>query len=157
MIWSDWHLWVLLALALGIAEIFVAGFVLACLAVGALGAAGASAIGAGTAVQFVVAATIAALSFVFLRPFARSWFFNRKEIKTGVDALVGRTARVTQAFDPQSRAGRCKVDGDDWMAVLEGEGLEVPDLAESVTIVRIESNTLIVQTPVKSSLNSLPS
>lgn len=150
MVWSDWHLWVLLALALGIAEIFVAGFVLACLAVGALGAAGASAIGAGMSVQFVVAAIIAALSFVVLRPFAQSWFFNRKEVKTGVDALIGRTALVTQAFDPQSRTGRCKVDGDDWMAELAREVLDVPDLATSVTIVRIESNTLIVQPTVKS-------
>lgn len=154
MVWSDWHLWVLLALALGIAEIFVAGFVLACLAVGALGAAGASAIGAGTAVQFLVAAIIGAMSFVFLRPFAQSWFFNRKEVKTGVDALIGRTARVTQAFDPQSRTGRCKVDGDDWMAELEGKSSDVPDLAASVTIVSIESNTLIVQPIVKSSYNS---
>lgn len=150
MVWSDWHLWVLLALALGIAEIFVAGFVLACLAVGALGAAGASAIGAGTAVQFLVAAIIGALSFVFLRPFAQSWFFNRKEVKTGVDALIGRTARVTQAFDPQSRTGRCKVDGDDWMAELEENCAEVPGLAASVTIVRIESNTLIIEPIVKS-------
>jgi membrane protein implicated in regulation of membrane protease activity len=157
MVLSDWQFWVLMALALGIAEIFVSGVVLAWLAVGALGAAGASAIGAGTAVQFLVAAIIGGLSFVLLRPFAQNWFFNRKEVKTGVDALIGRTARVTQAFSPQSRSGRCKVDGDDWMAELEEGAMDVPDLAASVTVVGIESNTLIVQPTLKSSINSKPS
>lgn len=145
MEWSNAELWLLASLLLGIAEIFVAGFVLACLAVGAAVAAGAAGLGLDLVGQILTAAFASALSFVFLRPLAKRWFFSRREVKTGVDALVGRTAFVTQAFDAQSRQGRCKVDGDDWSAVWSDGDLLPPAPGAAVMIESVESNTLKVK------------
>lgn len=145
MDWSNAELWLLAALLLGIAEIFVAGFVLACLAMGAAVAAGAAGLGADLVGQILTASLASIVSFVFLRPFAKRWFFSRREVKTGVDALVGRTAYVTQAFDEQSRQGRCKVDGDDWFAVWSEGNLLPPAPGGAVKIESVESNTLIVK------------
>ncbi len=144
MNWSDAEIWVLLALALSIAEIFVAGFVLACLAAGAGIAAVSAALGWGFSGQILTASAASTLAFVFLRPVAQRWFFSRIETKTGVDALSGRTAFVTQAFDPQTRLGRCKVDGDDWLALWLGDGA-FPALGDRVHIHSVDSNILQIK------------
>ena len=65
--------------------------------------------------------------------------------KTGVDALVGRPCKVTQAFDDTSRLGRCKVDGDDWRAELSDRSA-IPQVNDVVWVERVESNTLVVST-----------
>lgn len=145
MDWSNAELWLLAALMLGIAEIFVAGFVLAALAVGAVAAAGAAALGLDLVGQILSAALASILAFVFLRPFAKRWFYGREEVKTGVEALVGRTAFVTQAFAPESRMGRCKVDGDDWSAVWSDANHLPPAPGAAVTIESVDSNTLKVK------------
>jgi membrane protein implicated in regulation of membrane protease activity len=149
MEWSNAELLLLAALLLGIAEIFVAGFVLACLAVGAVAAAGSAWMGFDFVGQILTASLASILSLIFLRPFAKRWFFSRREVKTGVDALVGRTAYVTQAFDEQSRQGRCKIDGDDWLAVWSDANHLPPAPGAAVRVESVESNTLTVK-----SLNS---
>lgn len=145
MNWSDAELWMLAALVLGIAEIFVAGFVLACLAIGALGAAVGAAMDYDLTAQLLLAAFSATIAFVFLRPTALKLLYNRAEIKTGVDALAGREAVVTRAFNAQTGQGRCKIDGDDWAAVLSPSAAPLPDVGQRVRIVRASSNTLEVK------------
>jgi len=146
MEWENWQLWIAAALVLLICEVFVPGFVLACLGVGAFGGALAASLGAGFALQLTVTAATSLIAFVFLRPLALRFGFSGPETATGVEALINKKARVTKAFDPQTGLGRCKIDGDDWRSELETPENNVPPVGSMVRIVRVESNTLIVQT-----------
>lgn len=146
MEWENWQLWIAAALVLLICEVFVPGFVLACLGVGACGGALAASLGAGFAMQLTVTAVTSLIAFVFLRPLALRFGFSGSETATGVEALIDKKARVTVAFDPQTGLGRCKIDGDDWRSELENSESPAPPFGSMVRIVRVESNTLIVQT-----------
>jgi membrane protein implicated in regulation of membrane protease activity len=146
MEWENWQLWIAAALVLLICEVFVPGFVLACLGVGAFGGALAASLGASFALQLTVTAATSLIAFVFLRPLALRFGFSGPETATGVEALINKKARVTKAFDPQTGLGRCKIDGDDWRSELETPENNVPPVGSMVRIVRVESNTLIVQT-----------
>ena len=146
MEWENWQLWIAAALVLLICEVFVPGFVLACLGVGACGGALAASLGAGFALQLTVTAATSLIAFVFLRPLALRFGFSGPDTATGVEALIDKKARVTKAFDPQTGLGRCKIDGDDWRSELETPENNVPPVGSMVRIVRVESNTLIVQT-----------
>ena len=146
MEWEIWHVWVGASMALIILEIFVPGFVLACLGIGALAGAIAAGMGANLAMQFICAGVLSLVAFVFLRPFALRWSTSPEAV-SGIEALVGRTCRVTESFDPNSGLGRCKIDGDDWRAQLsEHQTPQEVGLNATVYIVRVESNTLIVST-----------
>jgi len=145
MEWENWQLWIAAALALLICEVFVPGFVLACLGVGAFGGAIAASLGAGFALQLTVTAVTSLIAFIFLRPLALRFGYSGPEINTGVEALIDKKARVTVAFDPQTGLGRCKIDGDDWRSELDPQGATPPPVGAMVRIIRVESNTLIIQ------------
>ena len=160
---EHWHWWTLVVLVLLIGEAFVPGLVLGSLAVGALTGGLTSLITELWEYQLVAASAGALTSLVFLRPIAMRRWFSGDSIATGVDALPGRTVRVTEAFNSQSGRGRGRVDGDDWLLEFskdwdgkrdEGKvGLNnaakigVGDLLE---VVRVESNVLIVKQPSNS-------
>ena len=146
MQWEVWQVWLAAAMGLIILEVFVPGFVLACLGAGALAGAAAAALGWGLSAQLVSVALFSLLSFFFLRPVALR-MSQSEGTRTGVDALVGRKCRVTSAFDPNTGLGRCKVDGDDWRAQLspQAQADAAPEGA-SVWVERVDSNTLIVLT-----------
>ena len=144
MEWEVWHVWLGVCMALVMLEVFVPGFVLACLGVGALAGSCAAALGWGLTAQLVTVGVASLLAFVFLRPVALG-VAQSDATKTGVDALVGRPCKVTQAFDDTSRLGRCKVDGDDWRAELSDRS-SIPQVNDVVWVERVESNTLVVST-----------
>ena len=99
-------------------EVFVPGFVLACLGLGSFGGAIAAYLDVSFEMQLIVSALTALVAFIFLRPFALKMGFSGNERLSGVDALLGRECIVTQAFDAATGLGRCKVDGDDWREVV---------------------------------------
>ncbi|WP_306644050.1 NfeD family protein [Sanyastnella coralliicola] len=138
-----WHYWLAACLLLFVIEVFVPGFILGCLAIGALGGMVASAVTDSIEIQLFSASIVAALAFFFLRPFALKRLFRKNELLTNVDSLIGRRAKVSQAFDTGLLKGRVAVDGDDWMAVTkEASDLKVGDIVE---ILEVQSNTLIVK------------
>ncbi len=151
MQWEVWQLWLAAAMGLIILEVFVPGFVLACLGVGALAGAMGAALGWSLSVQLVSVAVLSLVSFFFLRPTALR-MFQSDGARTGVDALVGRECTVTTGFDASTGLGRCKVDGDDWRAQLTPNAqADLASESSSVWVERVESNTLIVHTqPPKS-------
>lgn len=140
---SPWLLWFAAAVLLMVLEVFVPGFVLGCMAIGALGGMVASWLTDSWEVQLLVASVSAGVAFVFIRPFALKKLFRENELKTNVDSLVGRRARVSQAFDMDLLKGRVAVDGDDWMAISHEKG-ELQEGA-AVIIEKVDSNTLIVK------------
>lgn len=142
--WSHTEIWALIAMTLWLLEVFVPGMILGCLGTGALGGVVAAALGGSIEVQLIAAAATSIAAFLFLRPLALKHWFKGSEITTGTEALAGRTAQVTAPFDEASLMGRCKVDGDDWLAQWEATGTPPPALGSVVRVLRAESNILIV-------------
>ena len=143
MIIDPWHVWATIALVCLIFEVFVPGLIFGCLAIGAVGGCVGDFLGYGWEGQTLIASFTSIAAFIFVRPFAMKKCFSGAGVKTGVDALIGRTAEVTQAVDESSGFGRCKVDGDDWKMQLESSNeLKV---GAKVEIVAVESAVLIVK------------
>ena len=140
-----WHVWMIIALLLVVVEVFTSGFAVLCFSIGAVAAAVMSATDCELKWQILVFAVFSALAFVLVRPLLLKSFARNKvsEVKCGVEALVGRTATVTEAIDCSRNQGRVAVDGDDWKAVTEDGS--VVAVGEKVEILRVDSIVLTVR------------
>src|SRR2546425_11291646 len=142
---EDWLLWFLLAIALFVGEMFTAGFWLACLAVGAAVAGVVGLIpGLGFVPQGVAFAVSSIVSMAGLRPRLMHYFQlgPGSELRTGVDALLGKAGTGTERIGPGS-PGRVKVDGEDWRgASSDATGLEP---GTQVTVIQVDGTTLMVE------------
>ncbi len=138
-----WMIWAVVAVVLVIVEIFTPSFFFVCLAAGALLGSVAAALELGTAWQLVLFAAGSTAAFLFVRPVMMKYFLKKDRLATGVDALVGRMARVSEAIDPVTGGGRVAIDGDDWKAVaVDGQSSAV---GESVEVVKVESATVYIK------------
>ena len=131
-----WHYWVIIALVFVIVEMFTSGFAVMCISFGCLFSAVASALDWELKWQLLVFAVGTALAFMTVRPLVYKFFYKKgQEVKTNVDALVGRRAIVTERIEGELHAGRVKIDGDDWKAVsLDAEPIEVGTAVEITAI-----------------------
>ena len=129
---EGWHIWIIIALVFVIIEMFTSGFAVMCISIGCLFGAVASAIDWELKWQLLVFAIGTALAFMTVRPLVYKFFYKKShEVKTNMDALVGRKALVTELIEGDLHQGRVKVDGDDWKAVsLETEAIEVGEAVE---------------------------
>lgn len=139
-----WHIWVIIALIFVIVEIFTAGFAVVCISFGCIFGAVVSAFDLGLQWQLLAFALGTALTFFTVRPFVQKLLYKKShEVKTNVDALVGRRAIVTERIAGELHPGRVKVDGDDWKAIsLNGEVIEKD---EAVVITSINSVIVTVK------------
>ncbi|MCQ2301536.1 MAG: NfeD family protein [Bacteroidales bacterium] len=136
--------WLIAAFVLVIVEICTAGFGSICFAFGAGFSALTAYLGGGYVWQLIVFAAVSLLTFIFLRPVVmRLLERNSKDVKTNVDALIGRKAVVSETIDHRAHTGRVAVDGDDWKAVAEDD--TVIEKGEEVTIVGRESLIVTVR------------
>ena len=143
---EDWLLWFVAAIALVLAEMFTPGFWLACLAVGAAAAGVAALIpGLGAAIQGITFAVGSLLSMVGLRPQLLRYFqlTSGSGVRTGVDALLGKTGVVTERIEPLMGLGRVKVDGEDWRGA--SSDATVIEAGTLVTIIQVDGTTLMVE------------
>ena len=107
---EPWVIWLLLAAALAVAEVLTVTLVLGLLAVAAVLAAGADLIGLPVAAQVLVFAAAGAGLTLAVRPVAKRHLTTGPAVRTGVAALTGRPALVTQQID--RTGGRVKLGGD---------------------------------------------
>lgn len=142
---EDWLLWFLLAIGLFVGEMFTAGFWLACLAVGAAAAGIVGLIpGVGIAVQGIAFAAASIISMAGLRPRLMQYFQlgPGTDLRTGVDALLGKTGTVTERIGP-GLSGRVKVEGEDWRGASSDATVLEP--GTQVTIIQVDGTTLMVE------------
>jgi membrane protein implicated in regulation of membrane protease activity len=142
---EDWLVWFLAAIALFVGEMFTAGFWLACLAAGAA-VAGAVALvpGLGAVSQGIAFAVSSVVSMAGLRPKLMQYFQlgPGSELRTGVDALLGKTGVVTERIGP-GLAGRVKVEGEDWRGAVTDATVLEP--GTQVMIIQVDGTTLVVE------------
>jgi membrane protein implicated in regulation of membrane protease activity len=137
-----WLLWAIVAVALAIGEIFTPGlFFLGPIAVAAVAAMIAAALGAGWVIDLVVFAGGAAASLAVLRPIARSHLRMPAALRTGTAALVGARAVVVERVDVTG--GRVRIGGEVWSARALDES-QVIEPGTSVQVAEIEGATALV-------------
>lgn len=142
---QGWLLWFLLAIALFVGEMFTAGFWLACLAVGAAVAGVVGLIpGLGFVSQGIAFAVSSIVSMAGLRPRLMHYFQlgPASDLRTGVDALLGKTGVVTERIGP-GVPGRVKVEGEDWRGASSDATVIEP--GTQVTIIQVDGTTLLVE------------
>ncbi len=139
-----WQIWLAVALLFIVIEVCTSGFAIACFSVGALFAMICTIFKAPLWIQIIGFATGTTLAFIFIRPLAIKYLQRRENInhRTGVEALVGREAKVSQTITAGDY-GRVAIDGDDWKA-KSIDNTEIPAGCK-VEIVSIESVILTVK------------
>ena len=111
-----WQLWLIAAFFLFALEIVTPGFVLACFGMGALLAIPAALFGWSWLVQVICFCVGSLVALWLLQPLMCRWFRSH-DAKTGMDALIGRKAFVSEAIKVGDGGGRVAVDGDSWRAI----------------------------------------
>ena len=113
-----WHIWIIVALILVIV--------------------------AGIEGQLIWFSVVTVISFVTVRPFLLRLFHRTaSDRKSGVDALKGREAIVTERISAADNTGRAAIDGDDWKAVSEPD--EVIEKGTRVIVTDVDSVVLKVR------------
>ena len=128
-----WQLWLVAALILFALEVITPGFILACFGVGALLAIIPALFGGSWLIQAIFFGVGSLLALWLLKPLMARWFAAR-DTKTGMDALIGRKAFVSEAIKVGDGGGRIAVDGDSWRAISSVAHDLPPQGAKSVSL-----------------------
>ncbi len=107
--------WLALAVVSVIVEVSIPHFGLVFVAIGAVGAAAAAAIGLTVAVQIVVFCVVLTVSVLALRPRLVGGLHSRG-VPSRTEQLIGKNGIVTHDIDPTAGTGRVNVGGEDWAA-----------------------------------------
>lgn len=147
-----WQLWILAAIIAGALEMALPGFVILWFAVGALAAALAAAIGLGINVQLTLFMLVSLALFAGSRTiFKKAFMRNASKVKTGVEAMVGQEAVVTESL-VEGHGGTVRINGELWSARSLGGGVTA---GEVVIVEQVEGLKLWVRRPA-TSLEVLP-
>ncbi len=136
-----WLIWLLVAVALGIAEIFTLTAALGVVGGAALITAVVATTGLPLPLQFVVFAAAATAGVVLVRPVALRHMREPQKQLFGVDALIGRRAYVVR--EVTDRDGRIRIDGEEWTARPFDDSLVIP-VGAAVDVMRISGTTAFV-------------
>ncbi|MDR2708959.1 MAG: NfeD family protein [Elusimicrobiota bacterium] len=136
----DWLIWLIMVFIFIILELAAPSMLFfTSLAIGALLAAIVSVLYQGEVFEYIVFAVGAVLSLFTIRPLFKKAMAKTQNLKTNVDALVGKLALVTEDISA-FKDGFVKVDGEIWLAESE---TEIPKGA-TVQIVSISGTKLKV-------------
>lgn len=138
-----WLIWLIIAAALAVAEIFTLTAALGMLSAAALVTAGSAAVGLPLPFQFLVFTVVATVTVLFVRPIALRHVLQPQPqaARFGVDALVGKGAYVVS--DVTGLGGRVRIDGDEWTARSYDETLVIP-AGKTVDVIEINGATAVV-------------
>ena len=95
----------------------------------------------GETVQVVVFISIAALSFICLRPICKKLLKNSDE-KTNVDSVVGTVHSLVSGIT-EDKAGEIKINGVSWRVVSKDN--QTFAVGEKVKIVEVQGNKFVVE------------
>ncbi|TKK85103.1 NfeD family protein [Herbidospora galbida] len=138
---DSWIVWLILAAALGIAELFTLTAAMGIISVAALLTAGVAAIGLPPGLQLLVFVLASGGGLLGLRPLAMRHLKQAPAQRFGVSALVGKSAYVTH--EVTGRGGRVKIGGEEWSARAYDETLVIP-VGTTVDVFEIEGATALV-------------
>ena len=138
---TSWVIWLILAAVLGVVELLTVTLALGILAVAAVAAAVAGAAGLGGVAELGAFAVVAVAGLVVVRPIAIRHIKQPPPLRTGVAALVGRTAIVVE--EVTGHAGRVRIGGEVWTSRAYDDSLVIP-VGAKVDVLQIEGVTALV-------------
>jgi len=138
---TAWIVWLIVAAVLGVAELMTTTFALGIIAVAAIVAAGASAVGLALPFQVLAFVVASGAGLGFVLPIARRHIKQPPLLKTGPAALVGRPAQVLEEVTGQG--GRVRIGGEVWSARSYDDDLVIPP-GRTVDVMQIEGATALV-------------
>lgn len=110
---------------------------------GAVFAFFAAVLGFSVQTQLVVFLIVSFVLLLFTRPLAMR-FVNRETVKTNVDGLIGRKAKVITKIDNNEPSGATVVDGQEWTARSTDDAVTIP-VGTHVVIKEVRGVKLIVE------------
>jgi membrane protein implicated in regulation of membrane protease activity len=137
--------WAIAAAVLVVIEITTLDLIFAMLAAGAVAGAIMALTDQSLLVQCLVAAAVALLMLVLVRPVALRHLRQDVYVPTNVDALLGQSAVVLERVDRTH--GRIKLKGEVWSARTEDDNTML-EPGRTVDVVRIDGATAIVRADV---------
>ena len=141
----EWLFWVAGALLLVVIETMTADLTFLMIAGGALGGGLTSFLGGPVWAQVVVFACVSILLLFAVRPWAkRRLAAATPQMKTNVDALIGRSATTITAVD--DGGGRVRLGGEEWSARLASaaQGATRLEAGARVTVIQIDGAVAVV-------------
>jgi membrane protein implicated in regulation of membrane protease activity len=137
-----WWLWMALAAAFVVGEMFTAGFFLLWFGIGAASAGVLALLGVSFPWQLGAFVVVSGVLLAASRRFAER--FSRKQPPgIGADRFVGKRGLVLEQIDGIKNSGRVRIDREEWRAESES-GAEIP-VGARVEVVRLEGTHLIVK------------
>ncbi|HEY3766328.1 MAG TPA: NfeD family protein [Gaiellales bacterium] len=137
-----WVIWVVIAVALLIAEATTSAFVAIYFGLAAIAAAAVAAVGLDVPLQLVVFGALSIGSLTLTRPALKRAAGTTALIRTGVDAMQGRIGVVTSPI-AELEPGQVKIGGEMWTARCYYD--EEPIAAGTrVEVVKVEGVTALV-------------
>ncbi len=137
-----WAAWLVLAVALGAAELVSLDLILLMMAAGALVAAVVALAGAPIILQVLLGAGASAAMLLLVRPSLIARLHNGPDLVSGHDRLVGQQAVVTEELSAVN-PGRIKLAGEIWSACPYDESLTIAP-GERVEVFAIRGATAYV-------------
>lgn len=138
--------WIVLGVALVVAEIFTLGFFLLWFGIGAFAAAIVGMAGGGFLLQFLAFAIVSILMTAMSRTILAKYFGHSESnaMKTGVDSLPGKIGTVTIESRGSLHEGAVKAYGSTWTAYpMEGEAPLIE--GEKVEVVEVRGSSIYVK------------
>ncbi len=136
-----WIIWLIVAIALGVAEVITTTLAFGLVAVGALVAALTGALGASLPWQFAAFVLASLAGLVLVRPAALRHLRRTPTVRSGTAALVGQTAYVLDDVTPQG--GRVRIGGEEWSARPYDEASVIP-AGSTVDVLQIKGAMALV-------------
>ena len=137
----SWIAWLIVAVALGVAEFFTLTLAFGLLAAAALVAAVVAGLGGSVLAQFLAFAITGGAGLLIVRPIARRQMTHPSPVREGSYALTGKKAVVIE--EVTGTQGLIKLSGEVWSARALDEDLVIP-AGTLVDVMEIEGATAIV-------------
>ena len=141
-----WIFWLVLGVALIIAEVFTLGFVLFWFGIGAIAAALIGLLGCGFLLQFLAFAIVSIALTAMSRTIFAKYLSHRDEdsLKMGIDSLPGQIGTVSISSKGALKEGAVKVYGSTWTAFPEDGETELAE-GEKVEVVSVKGSSIVVR------------
>jgi membrane protein implicated in regulation of membrane protease activity len=136
-----WLIWLVIAVALGVAEAFTTTAAFGVLGGAALLPALLAALGLPLPIQLVTFAVAAAAGMVLVRPIALRHLHQPQTQRFGIEALVGKRAFVVR--EVSDRDGLVRIDGEEWTARSFDDTTVIP-VGAAVDVMRISGTIAFV-------------
>lgn len=139
-----WVVWITGAIILLILEIFIPGFTIATFGIGALLAGILAFFYHNIYIELLLFAISSFIVFLWLRPIViKTLYKSSSNVKTNVDALIGKEAKVIEKINNIEFTGRVKIGGENWKAISEDDS--IIEIGEIVKVVKVDGAKVIVK------------